>query len=80
MSKCLAADDRVSNACQLPGIGASRGKMVNTAIDSTKLKSYTVSRHTKTYVGRDFEQEDPFHEKAAVHSAGSHQPRVGFSC
>lgn len=63
-----------------PVLELSRGKMVNTPIDSTKLQSYNVSRHAKTYVGQDFEQEDPFHEKAAVHSAGSHQPRVGFSC
>ena len=58
----------------------SGGKMVNTPIDFTKLKSYNVSRHTKTYVGQDSEQEDSFHEKAAVHSAGSHQPRVDFFC
>ena len=63
-----------------PVLELSRGKMVNTAIDSTKLKSYNVSRHTKTYVGQDFEQEEPFHEKAAVHSAGSHQLRVDFFC
>ena len=54
--------------------------MVNTPIDFTKLKSYNEGRHTKMYVGQDFEQEDPFHEKAAFHSAGSHQPRVDFFC
>ena len=63
-----------------PVLELSRGKMVNASIDFTKLKSNNVSRHTKTYVGQDFEQEDPFHEKAAFHSAGSHQPRVDFFC
>ena len=63
-----------------PVLELSRGKMVNASIDFTKLKSNNVSRHTKTYVGQDFEQEDPFHEKAAFHSAGSHQPRVDFLC